>query len=64
VALIGAAALCLVGLSAVIADYDGITSWINVVAIGSCCAAVSLIMLALPLAWFMHEAFRDNDAGS
>ncbi|UWP82186.1 hypothetical protein [Dactylosporangium fulvum] len=62
--VIGAAALCLVGLSAVIADYDGITSWINVVAIGSCCAAVILILPALPLAWFTHEAFRDSDTSS
>jgi hypothetical protein len=35
VLLMGAVALCVVGLSAVIADYDGITSWINVVALGS-----------------------------
>jgi hypothetical protein len=36
---------------AVAADYDGITSWINVVAVGSCCASVILFALALPLAW-------------
>ncbi|GGM20907.1 hypothetical protein GCM10007977_022560 [Dactylosporangium sucinum] len=63
VALIGAAALCLVGVSSVTANYDGVTSWINVVAIGSCCAAATLILLALPLAWFTREAIRDSNAG-
>ena len=49
---------------AVAADYDGITSWINVVAVGSCCASVILFALALPLAWFTREALRDTDAGT
>jgi hypothetical protein len=58
--LLGAAALCIVGLSAVIADYDGITSWINAVALGSCCGAAVLVLLAFPAAWFVHEAFRNR----
>ncbi|WP_327002681.1 hypothetical protein OHA72_47495 [Dactylosporangium sp. NBC_01737] len=58
--LLGAVALCIVGLSAVIADYDGITSWINAVTLGSCCGVAVLVLLALPVSWFVHEAFRDR----
>jgi hypothetical protein len=60
VLLMGAVALCVVGLSTVTANYDGITSWINVVALGTCCGAAALVLVALPVAWFVHEAFRDR----
>jgi hypothetical protein len=60
VLLMGAVTLCVVGLSAVIADYDGITSWINVFALGSCCGAAMLVLVALPGAWYVHQAFRDR----
>ena len=53
VLLMGAVALCIVGLATVIADYDGITSWINISALGSCCGAAVLVLAALPVAWFM-----------
>lgn len=60
VLLMGAVALCVVGLSAVIAGYDGITSWINVFALGCCCGAAVLVLVALPVAWFAHEALRNR----
>ena len=58
--LIGAAALCDLGLRSLTANYDGITSFINVVAIWSCCATALLFLMALPIARYVHEAFRDQ----
>lgn len=55
--LAGAAALCVVGLLAVTENYDGVTSLINPVAVGSCCAALVLVMAA-PLAWWV--VYDDN----
>jgi hypothetical protein len=59
--LIGAAALCGLGWWSVTENYDGFTSFINIVAIGSCCAAVLLLFMAAPIAWFVHETFRDQE---
>ena len=48
--LVGGAALCAFGLSAATANYDGVVSWFNPFAAGSCCAAVLLLALA-PVVW-------------
>ena len=58
--LISAAALCGLGLWSLTENYDGITSFINVVAIGSCCAAALLLLMALPIAVYVHEVSRDQ----
>ncbi|GIF00976.1 hypothetical protein Ari01nite_84400 [Paractinoplanes rishiriensis] len=50
VLLMGSAALCCFGGAAVTARYDGITSALNPLAAGSCCAGVILGVLAL-LMW-------------
>ena len=56
----GAVSLCIVGYSTVIDSYDGWPSLFNVVAASSCCCALVLVLTALPVAWLVHEAFRER----
>jgi hypothetical protein len=60
VLLMGAATLCYIGISAVADDYDGFESWINVAAAGACCGASVLILIAAPVAWYLHQALRED----
>jgi hypothetical protein len=48
--LAGATAFCVAGVSLVIEDYDGVLSWFNPFAAGSCCVAVVLLLVSAVIA--------------
>jgi hypothetical protein len=55
VPLAAAVVLCAWGLSAIVADYDGMLSALNPVTVGTCCGAVLLVIVAA-LTWLLLAA--------
>jgi hypothetical protein len=60
VMLAAAAMLSRVGFSAMIANYDGMLSALNLVTIGSWCGSAVLLLITLPTATLVHEMLRDD----